>query len=109
MFPNKSTPIIFPANSQALYFFQRIRDEAHRFAITFHKQLREKSALHSELDEIKGLFLKSKKLLFEKYENIEKISKLSKQELLLLLSKKQAELVFEYFNKTQIIDSKNSN
>ncbi len=107
--PNKSTPIIFPANSQALYFFQRIRDEAHRFAITFHRQLREKSALHSELDEIKGLFLKSKKLLFEKYENIEKISKLSKQELLLLLSKKQAELVFEYFNKTQIIDSKNSN
>lgn len=107
--PNKSTPIIFPANSQALYFLQRIRDEAHRFAITFHRQLREKSALHSELDEIKGLFLKSKKLLFEKYENIEKISKLSKQELLLLLSKKQAELVFEYFNKTQIIDSKNSN
>lgn len=107
--PNKSTPIIFPANSQALYFFQRIRDEAHRFAITFHRQLREKSALHSELDEIKGLFLKSKKLLFEKYENIEKISKLSKQELLLLLSKKQAELVFEYFNKTLIIDSKNSN
>ena len=107
--PNKSTPIIFPTNSQALYFFQRIRDEAHRFAITFHRQLREKSALHSELDEIKGLFLKSKKLLFEKYENIEKISKLSKQELLLLLSKRQAELVFEYFNKTQIIDSKNSN
>ena len=107
--PDKSTPIIFPANSQALYFFQRIRDEAHRFAITFHRQLREKSALHSELDEIKGLFLKSKKLLFEKYENIEKISKLSKQELLLLLSKRQAELVFEHFNKTQIIDSKNTN
>lgn len=107
--PNKSTPIIFPINSQALYFFQRIRDEAHRFAITFHRQLREKSALHSELDNIKGLFLKSKKMLFEKYGNIEKISRLSKQELLLLLSKKQAELVFEYFNKTQIIDSKNGN
>ena len=107
--PNKSTPIIFPTNSQALYFFQRIRDEAHRFAITFHRQLREKAALHSELDDIKGLFLKSKKLLLEKYESIEKISKLSKQELLLLLSKKQAEIVFEYFNKTQIIDSKKSN
>ena len=48
-------------------------------------------------------------MLFEKYGNIEKISRLSKQELLLLLSKKQAELVFEYFNKTQIIDSKNGN
>lgn len=97
--PSQQTPILFPSNSQALYFFQRIRDEAHRFAITFHRQLRDKEALHSELDDIKGLYLKNKKLLLEKYSSVAKISKLSKEELMLLLSKNQAQLVYDYFNK----------
>lgn len=96
--PDNSEPVLFPTNSQALYFFQRIRDEAHRFAITFHRQLRDKEALHSELDEIKGLYKKSKKILFEKYGSVNKISKLTKEELMLLLSKSQSQLVFEYFN-----------
>ncbi len=96
--PDNSEPVLFPTNSQALYFFQRIRDEAHRFAITFHRQLRDKEALHSELDEIKGLYKKSKKILFEKYGSVNKISKLKKEELMLLLSKSQSQLVFEYFN-----------
>ncbi len=43
--PHKNTPIILPVNSGALYLFQRIRDEAHRFAITFHRQLRSKTML----------------------------------------------------------------
>ncbi len=46
--PKKSQPVIFPTSSTALYFFQRIRDEAHRFAITFHRQLRAKEALKSK-------------------------------------------------------------
>ncbi len=96
--PNKSRPVIFPSTSQALYFFQRIRDEAHRFAITFHRHLRDKDALHSELDEIKGLYTKNKKLLFDKYSSVAKISKLSKEELLLLLSKNQAQIVYDYFH-----------
>ena len=101
--PSKQKPILFPSNSQALFFFQRIRDEAHRFAITFHRYLRDKEALHSQLDDIKGLLLKNKKLLLEKYGSVQKISKLTKEELMLLLSKSQAELVYEYFN----IQSKN--
>ncbi len=98
--PNEQQPVLFPSNSQALYFFQRIRDEAHRFAITFHRYLRDKEALHSELDDIKGLYLKNKKLLLDKYGNVAKISKLTKEELLLLLSKSQAQLVYDYYNKT---------
>ena len=43
--PKKSTPVILASNSAALHLFQRIRDEAHRFAITFHRQLRSKSML----------------------------------------------------------------
>ena len=45
--PNKKTSVIFPLNSPSLYFFQRIRDEAHRFAITFHRNLRNKDMLKS--------------------------------------------------------------
>lgn len=41
--PNQSRPVIFPLNSPALHLFQRIRDEAHRFAITYHRQLRSKN------------------------------------------------------------------
>ena len=43
--PNKKEPVIFAKNSPALHLFQRIRDEAHRFAITFHRNLRSKSML----------------------------------------------------------------
>ena len=97
--PNQSIPVLFPSNSQSLYFFQRIRDEAHRFAITFHRYLRDKEAVHSQLDDIKGLYLKNKKLLLEKYSSVNKISRLTKEELMLLLSKSQAQLVYDFFNR----------
>ncbi len=106
--PNKAESVLFPSNSQALYFFQRIRDEAHRFAITFHRHLRDKDALHSELDDIKGLYTKNKKLLLDKYSNVAKISKLTKEELMLILSKNQAKIVYDHFNtQTKKLDSKN--
>ncbi len=106
--PNQSQSVLFPSNSQALYFFQRIRDEAHRFAITFHRHLRDKDALHSELDDIKGLYTKNKKLLLDKYSNVAKISKLTKEELMLILSKKQAKIVYDHFNtQTKKLDSEN--
>lgn len=104
--PGSAAPVLFPSNSQALFFFQRIRDEAHRFAITFHRKLRDKEALHSELDDIKGLYIKSKKLLLDKYGSASGISKLTKEELMLLLSSNQAKLVYDYFNtRTQKLDS----
>ncbi len=107
--PNKTKSVLFPTNSQALYFFQRIRDEAHRFAITYHRSLREKSALHSELDDIEGLYKKNKKILIEKYSDIGKISKLTKEELMLLMSQKQAQIVYDYFNtQSKRLDSKNT-
>ncbi len=50
--PNNADPLIFPRNSEGLYLLQRIRDEAHRFAITFHRSRRSKVMLESLLDEI---------------------------------------------------------
>ena len=97
--PNRSEPVIFPVNSPALYFFQRIRDEAHRFAITYHRQLRQKSATKSVLDEIKGLSEEGKELLLKKYKNIRKISQATKEELSLTISKRAAKAVFDFFNE----------
>jgi excinuclease ABC subunit C len=53
--PNLSTPLVLPPNSQALYLVQRLRDEAHRFAITYHRKLRAKSAVRSVLDDVAGV------------------------------------------------------
>ena len=94
----KKTSVIFPTTSNSLFFFQKIRDEAHRFAITYHRKLREKGALTSELDNIKGLFNKNKQLLMQKYKDINKISILTTEELMPLMTKSQAQKVYEYFN-----------
>jgi excinuclease ABC subunit C len=53
--PGLSTPLVLPANSQALYLVQRLRDEAHRFAITYHRKLRAKSQVRSVLDDVAGV------------------------------------------------------
>jgi excinuclease ABC subunit C len=53
--PGLATPLVLPANSQALYLVQRLRDEAHRFAITYHRKLRAKSAVKSALDDVAGV------------------------------------------------------
>jgi excinuclease ABC subunit C len=53
--PGLSTPLVLAANSQALYLVQRLRDEAHRFAITYHRKLRAKSAVKSALDDVAGV------------------------------------------------------
>jgi excinuclease ABC subunit C len=53
--PNNSEPIIFPRHSEALYLLQKLRDEAHRFAINFHRSKRSRVMLESLLDEVPGL------------------------------------------------------
>jgi excinuclease ABC subunit C len=53
--PAAGSPFVLPSNSQALYLLQRLRDEAHRFAITYHRKLRAKSQTRSVLDELPGV------------------------------------------------------
>src|SRR4029077_15036142 len=60
-------PIVLPRSSQGLYLVQRIRDEAHRFAITFHRELRGKRSIHSSLDDVEGIGPKRKKALIRKF------------------------------------------
>lgn len=96
--PHKSEPVIFPLNSPALYFFQRIRDEAHRFAITYHRKLRGKKATESILDDIKGLSEKNKEVLMKEFKDIKKISQASYEELCEKIPKRSAKAVYNFFN-----------
>jgi len=71
--PEISNPIILPRNSEALHLLQRIRDEAHRFAVAYHKKLRSMELEHSILDEIKGVGEKRKINLLKHFGDIENI------------------------------------
>ena len=70
--------------SQEFYLIQRIQDEVHRFAITFHRQLRGKSAFHSKLDGIEGVGPQRKKLLLTHFKSITEIAKAEEKDLMKL-------------------------
>ena len=71
--PNQSEPIILPRRSQGLYLMQRIRDEAHRFAITYNRHLRRKAGISSLLDTIPGVGPKRRKALLKKFGSVQNI------------------------------------
>jgi excinuclease ABC subunit C len=65
-----SEPVVLPRNSEALYLVQRIRDEAHRFAITYHRGVRGKTSIQSALDAIQGVGPKRRKALLRKFGSV---------------------------------------
>ena len=75
--PDNAIPIELPRNSQGLFLLQRIRDEAHRFAITAHRNLRKKEGFVSKLDQIPGIGPSRKKDLLKKFGSVEVIKKAS--------------------------------
>jgi excinuclease ABC subunit C len=74
-------PIVLPRTSQALYLVQRIRDEAHRFAITYHRQLRSKSGMQSALDAVPGIGPKRKRALLRKFGSLKGVREASVEEI----------------------------
>lgn len=79
--PGRSDSILLPRDSQALFLVQRIRDEAHRFAVTFHRQRRSKTAFQSRLDEIPGIGPKRRKSLLKKFGSLRAIKEASVEQL----------------------------
>ena len=79
--PGRPDPIVLPRRSQALYLVQRIRDEAHRFAITYHRDVRGKKALRSELDEIEGIGPGRKKALLKRFGSVRRIKEATVDEV----------------------------
>jgi excinuclease ABC subunit C len=98
--PHRSNPIVFGKNRDLLLFLQRIRDEAHRFAITFHRKRRTKTALQSELDAIPGIGPKRKAILLKHFKSMKKIREANIDELKALpgISLSTAQAVHRHLN-----------
>lgn len=98
--PQSSYPIIIPKNNEGLHLLQRVRDEAHRFAVTYHRKLRSKNIETSELDNIVGIGKTRKINLLKHFGDIEEIKKASVEEITSVkgLNKKVAEAVYNKFN-----------
>ncbi len=90
----------FPKNSSILFFFQRVRDEAHRFAIGIHRKKRSSEANKSELDKVFGIGPKKKKELLQHFGSVSEIAKSSMKDLLMVkgISKSSAEIILNHFN-----------
>ena len=84
-------------DSELFHVLTRIQDEVHRFAITFHRDKRSKSALHSELDEIKGIGSKTKETLLKQFKSVKNIKEISSEELSKAVGESKAKLIREYF------------
>ena len=89
--------IALPPESELFKVLTQIQDEVHRYAITFHRDKRSKHALHSELDDIKGIGPKAKEALLNKFKSMKKIKEASLEELAEVLGPHKAEILAKYF------------
>ena len=98
-FQNEEVPI--DTHSEGFHLITRIQDEAHRFAIEYHRSLRGKAVLHSVLDDITGIGPKRRKALMKQFGDLEKIKEASIEELSSVegMTQKTAEEVFRFFHK----------
>ena len=101
--PENPDPVIFPRHSEGLYLLQRIRDEAHRFAITFHRSKRSKVMLDSLLDEIPHLGEVRRKALLDRFGSVAAIKKSNLSEIAAIpgIGEKIATLIFEHVQESQ--------
>jgi len=101
--PGSPDPIILPRSSQALYLVQRIRDEAHRFGITYHRKLRSDRTFKSVLDEIPSIGPKRKQALMKHYGSVRAMSAASVEDLAALdgMTRDAAEKVKEYIGRME--------
>ena len=91
--------IALPPESELFKVLTQIQDEVHRYAITFHRDKRSKHALHSELDDIKGIGPKAKEALLSKFKSVKKIKEASLEQLSEVLGPHKAEILAKYFTE----------
>jgi excinuclease ABC subunit C len=101
-FPGDSYPANIPKTSSGLKLLQQIRDEAHRFAITFHRNRRSKRTFQTELTEILGIGEQTAELLLKNIGSIEEIKKANKEKVIELIGNHKAQLLFEHFENKNI-------
>jgi len=98
-YPGDSVPLYIDKTSETLKLIQKMRDEAHRFGITHHRDQRSKAMIISELDSIKGIGEKSKELLLQEFKSIEGIKGANDNKLEELLGKHKAQIVRNYLSQ----------
>ena len=98
--PDSDEPIVLPRNSAPLHLIERLRDEAHRFAITYHRNLRSRNALYSRLDAIDGVGDKRKRALFDAFITVDRIASASIDEIAAVkgVPRSLAEAVYHHFH-----------
>ena len=98
--PNSKRPIIIPKNNKALHLLQQVRDESHRFAITYHRKLRSDNISKSSLDDIPGIGKKRKINILKEFGTIDNVKNASVDELAKIkgMNKKAAANVYDYYH-----------
>ena len=95
--PNDPLPLYIDKKSESLRLFQRMRDEVHRFGITFHRSLRDAGTLKTELTDVKGLGPVTADKLLNKFKSVKKIRELSEAELIAEVGKAKTKVLQNYF------------
>ena len=98
-FPEDSVPLYLDKRSETLRVIQQLRDEAHRFGITFHRQKRSKSAIISELDEVEGIGEKTRETLLQHFKSVKRIQEATEEELVKVVGFR-GKKVFAYFHQS---------
>ena len=99
-FPNDSIPLYLNKKSETLKVIQQLRNEAHRFGVSFHRDKRSKSSLSSGLDNIHGIGENTKNKLLKKFKSISKLKKADEKEIIDLIGKSKAEKVMNYLKES---------
>ena len=92
-FPGDSIPLYIDKNSETLHVIQRLRDEAHRFAITFHRKQRSKGQVRSALDTVPGIGPKTRTMLLKQFKSVKRIREASEQELAAVIGPAKAQAI----------------
>ncbi len=108
-FPDDPIPLYINKKSESLVLIQQARNEAHRFAITFHRNQRSKNALGTELTNIEGIGVKTSEKLLKKYKSVARIKELAETEIADIVGNCAAKKIVTYFEKQAINEKVNEN
>jgi excinuclease ABC subunit C len=100
-FPGKPEPLRFPYNSAELLLIRRVRDEVHRFGITFHRKTRDQGTLKNELEDIPGIGPKTAMSLLQHFRSVKGVKNASLDELAQIVDKNKANIIFQYFKNNK--------
>jgi excinuclease ABC subunit C len=100
-FPGDSIPIYLDKRSESLKIIQHLRNEAHRYGLSKHRQRRSKGAIHSELENIAGVGKKTIEKLLQHFSSVARIKSATQKEIEQVVGEKIAEKIKNYFGKAQ--------